>query len=329
MSNVGSRIGLILTATASAALIACGESAPATAHDPCTLLTTGEAATYVGLLASPPYRASDGAADARGDQCMYRGEDGRQITVVPEWSGGGTGATGMVQRTVNAIGRAGGGDRDSAHRIAEAEVDGPWDRATWIPGGVLFASQGGNTAQVDVSGASGKEDDAIALAKMIMPRFDHRLSYDGAEAVALAPKPRPHPANACDFISRTDVEAAIGPLAHAPSSDSPEASCTWKVTTAAGERDYAVEFVWQGGQKKYTPLKHQTATVADVIASSSAPIDTMKLPPEMLTGPCDYASLLNGTQLVAVRHDVFVGINLESADYERAKALLIAICSRL
>jgi len=33
--------------------------------------------------------------------------------------------------------------------------------------------------------------------------------------------------------------------------------------------------------------------------------------------------------LIAVRHDVFVGMNLESADYERAKALLAAICSRL
>jgi hypothetical protein len=48
-----------------------------------------------------------------------------------------------------------------------------------------------------------------------------------------------------------------------------------------------------------------------------------------LTGPWDNASLLHGTQLIAVRHDVFVGMGLQSADYEKAKALLAAICSRL
>ena len=125
-----------------------------------------------------------------------------------------------------------------------------------------------------------------------------------------------------------------------------------------------MEFVWQGGQKNYTMLKHQMATVAGVMGTpSSSPLDTMKLPPQMqgmvggmmkmvggsaaegkapgaaatngfqtdtmLAGPWDNASLLHGTQLMAVRHDVFVGMGLESADYEKAKALLAAICSRL
>jgi len=48
-----------------------------------------------------------------------------------------------------------------------------------------------------------------------------------------------------------------------------------------------------------------------------------------LKGPWDNAALLHGTQLVAVKHDVFVGMTLTSADYDRAKALLSAICSRL
>jgi len=45
--------------------------------------------------------------------------------------------------------------------------------------------------------------------------------------------------------------------------------------------------------------------------------------------PWDGAALLHGTQLIAVRHDVFVGLGLHSADYDRAKALLAAICSAL
>jgi len=39
--------------------------------------------------------------------------------------------------------------------------------------------------------------------------------------------------------------------------------------------------------------------------------------------------LLHGTQLQAVRHDVFVAMDLQSADYDKAKAFMGAICRRL
>jgi hypothetical protein len=351
---------------------AAADDAMASAHDPCTLLSAGEAEPYVGTLVSPPYRSSDGAADARGDECMYRGNDGRQLTVRPDWSGGGTAADATVQGAVNALGtalgRSGGAGMDTmAHRVMKAETTGPWDQATWIPGGSLLASKGELSAQVDVSGASGKESDAVALATIIMPRFAHPLHYDGAKAVALAPKPRSHPANACDLLSRADVEAAIGPLDGTPTSESPETSCAWRVATQQGERTYTVEFLWQGGAKNYQMLKHSMATVGGVMGlPSTSPMDTMKPPPQMqaaigglmkmmgsgsaeggqsaapgaaatigfqtdttLRGPWDNAALLHGTQLIAVRRDVFVGMDLQSADYEKAKALLAAICSRL
>jgi hypothetical protein len=338
--------------------------------DACALLSANDAVPYVGPLATPPYRTSDGAPDVRGDQCMYRGMDGRQITVALDWGGGGPAAGSSVQDAAAIVGGAlnkasgGAGGDTMTRRVVKAETTGPWDKATWIPGGSLFASKGARSVQIDVSAASGKEADAIALARIIVPRFDHPLSYDGAKAVALAPKPRPHPASACDFIPRAEVEAAIGQLAGAPQSDSPETSCTYRVATPKGERDYVVEFVWQGGQKNYTVLKHQMSTVGEATGMpSSSPMDTMKPPPQMqamigglmkmaggpaaegkapgaastmgfrtdttLAGPWDNASLLHGTQLIAVRHDVFVGMGLESADYEKAKALLAAICSRL
>ena len=51
-----------------AALLASFAQAGA-ATDPCTLLAASEAQTYVGVLATPPYRADDaGAANARGSQ---------------------------------------------------------------------------------------------------------------------------------------------------------------------------------------------------------------------------------------------------------------------
>ena len=254
-------VGLALAVTL---LAACGgqdagtsslmKRAAAGAHDPCTLLAAGEAEPYVGMLVSPPYRSSDGAADARGDECMYRGRDGRQLTVRPDWSGGGSAAVSVVQGAANGLGAAlagsGGAGMDSmAHRVVKAETAGPWDKATWIPEGSLLAFQGERSLQVDVSGASGQEGDAVALAAIAMPRFAHPLRYDGAKAIALAPKPRPHPAKACDLVARADIEAAIGPLDGSPTSDAPETACTWRVATPQGERTYAVEFLWEGGGK--------------------------------------------------------------------------------
>jgi hypothetical protein len=379
-------IGLVPAALAAAVLTACGRGqdeasrqlqravaadSAADTHDPCTLLSAGEAAPYVGALAAPPYRASDGAADVRGDECMYRGTDGRQVTVRPDWHGGEV-VGGVLRDVPNAIGnalsKAGATGMDTmTHRVMQQGPAGPWDQATWIPGGSLFASSGEAQVSIDVSGASGEERDAVALATLIMPRFDHPLDYDGARAVALAPKPRAHPANACDFMPRPEVEAAIGPLAGAPTSDVPETSCTYRVATAQGTRSYPVAFVWEGGRKNYMMLKHGMATVGGMLGvPSSSPLDTMKPAPQVqtaigglmkmvggasgeggasaapgaaatigfrtdttLTGPWDDAALLHGTQLIAVRHDVFVGVSLVSADYARAKALLAAICARL
>lgn len=360
-------VAFALVVGSSAGLAACSN---AQTPDPCSLLSASEAAPYVGPLVAPPYRSSEGAADVRGDQCMYRGKDGRQITVAPDWSGGGTAAGSSVQDAAKIVGGAlnkasgdGGGDT-MTHRVLRAEAVGPWDKATWIPGGSLFASKGSRSAVIDVTGASGMEADAIELAKIIVPRFDHPLSYDGAKAVALAPKPRPHPANACALIPRADVEAAIGPLAGAPTSASPETSCTYRVATPKGEREYVVEFVWQGGQKNFAMLKHQMSMMGEMVgAPTGSPLDTMKPPPQMqammgglmkmvggsetkgkapgatstigfrtdtaLAGPWDSGAVLHGTQLIAVRHDVFVGMGLQSADYDKAKALLAAICSRL
>ena len=95
---------------------------------------------------------------------MYRGKDGRQITVAPDWSGGGATAGSSVQGAASIVGGAlnkasgGAGGDTMAHRVVKAEAAGPWDKATWIPGGSLFASKGARSVQIDVSGASGKED---------------------------------------------------------------------------------------------------------------------------------------------------------------------------
>jgi hypothetical protein len=125
-----------------------------------------------------------------------------------------------------------------------------------------------------------------------------------------------------------------------------------------------VEYVWQGGLKNYNMLKNGPATMGTAMGGSipmgglnSMPTDPqsaaligglMKIvggadagvapgaatqigfkTDSTLQGPWDNATLLHGTQLLAVKADVMVGMDLKSADYEKAKALMAAICSTL
>jgi len=201
------------------------------------------------------------------------------------------------------------------------------------------------------------------MAKLIVPRIGHPLSYDGGAAVALAPKPAEHPSQACALVPRGAIEVAIGTLSGEPVNSDDGKTCTYTVKTNAGVRTYAVEFVWEGGRKNYNMLKHSMATLSGVTglpagagldsipgggqvgqmigglmkmatggnrSSANGAASTVGFKTDTtLVGPWDSASLLHGTQLIAVRNDVMIGMELSSADYERAKALFAAICKRL
>jgi hypothetical protein len=336
-----------------------------TTQDPCSLLSAAEAKAYVGTLASPPYRASGDPAtpNVAGGVCVYRGVDGRVLTVEPDWTGGKdmARAQNTVTSSASSISKSTG--LTAGTKVAQQDSIGPWDQATWYPNGALFVVKGSASIIIDVSGASGQKGDAYAIARTTVARIAHPLAYDGAKAVALAPKPVKHPANACDFVSRATVEGAIGPLSGAPVPDSDGNKCTYHVATAQGSRTYSVEFTWEGGQKNYNMLAHGPQMMSGMLGTpASTPMDTMKPTGQMgammsgmmkmvtgapksqaagapstvgfqtdttLKGPWDRAALMHGTQLIAVRHDVFVGMDLQSADYEKAKALMAAICSRL
>jgi len=339
------------------------------ATDPCTLLAASEAQTYVGVLATPPYRADDGgAANVRGSQCLYRGSGGRQLGVT--WNPEGAAQAGsVVQAVPNAVGgtldKAGqSGMAATAHRVIAQGPEGPWDTASWIPGGTLFVTKGDQGANIDVSGASGKQSDAIAIATLVVPRFNHPLVYDGARAAASTPKPKQHSGGACGVVPQSAVEAAIGPLTGAPSADPDGSKCVYRTNTPQGLRTYSIEYVWQGGVKNYNMLKNGPSTMGAAMGggipmggldsmpqdakssamiggfmqmvSGAAPGSAQGAASQVgfktdstLQGPWDNATLVHGTQLLAVKADVMVGMDLQSADYEKAKALLAAICSRL
>jgi hypothetical protein len=338
-----------------------------TTPDPCTLLSATEAAAFVGALTTPPFRSNhDGAADMAGDACAYRGTGARQLEIVR--TGEGSAAAGAIAHDVpnilgGALQKAGAGDMAAAaHRVMADVSNGPWDKATWIPGGTLFVTKGDAGANIDVSGSGGKEDDAIAVARIIVPRFDHPLDYDGAKSAAAMPKPKPHPASACDAVPQSAVEGAIGPLDGAPAAESDGSKCAYHVASAQGPRTYLVEFVWQGGAKNFNMLKNSMATLGSAMGGTipTAGMDSMKMDPNMskmigglmnlagagggapgaatqvgfktdttLQGPWDSAMLMHGTQLFAVKNDVMVAMDLKSADYEKAKSLLAVICSTI
>ena len=328
--------------------------------DSCTLLSAAELSPYVGSLATPPYRADDGHASTSGDQCVYRGTDGRVVSI-SAGTGGATVGQAMqdvpekLSAALNQKGATGLGNM--ANEVMKKEVvAGPWDKATWIPGGSLFITKGDNFVQIDMSGASGKEADALALGKMAVPRLDHPLSYNGARAVALVPKPPAHPKSACDVISRAEAAAALGTLSGDPVADPDGTECTYTVQSPNGTRSYPIAYTWEDGDRGYNMLKHSMATVSGMLhVPGSSALDTMKPTGQMgammgglmkmvsggsattapgavatvgmqtdttLKGPWDQAMLMHGTQLLAVHHDVMMTIDLRSADYEHAKALL-------
>lgn len=337
--------------------------------DPCTLLAAGEAQSYIGALTAPPFRADDnGTASARGRRCIYRGSGGRQLDVI--WNAEGAATAGAAAESVpNSLGslfeQAGQPDlAANAHRVMAQGPPGPWDKATWIPGGTLFVTKGDQGADIDVSGAGGNEADAVAIARLLVPRFNHPLAYDGTRAAANMPQARPRPGGACGVVPQAAVEAAIGPLAGAPTADPDGSRCEYRVATSQGERTYTIAYVWQGGIKGYNMLKNGPTTMGSAMGGNipmggldSLPQDPktaaligglMKLAgggdagaapgaatqigfktDSTLQGPWDNATLLHGTQLLAVKADVMVGMDLKSADYEKAKALMAAICSRL
>lgn len=336
-------------------------------QDPCTYLSAAEATKYIGTLATPPYRSDDAHPNRTGDVCVYRSRDGRELQI-KGGSEGGADVGAVLENIPKKLGAAlsaGGapGLDTMANRVMAKGPQGPWDKATWIPGGSLFVSKGDQMVVVDVSGASGKESDAAEIAKLAAPRVGHPLDYDGARAVALFPKPPAHGSNPCDFISRSEVEAAIGTLASAPVADPSGATCTYRVETSNGMREYPVSYTWEGGAHAMNMVKHAQTMLGGLTGlPPSSPLDTMKPSGQMgemigglmkvatggsmttapgaaattgfrtdttLAGPWDQAMLWHGTQLMAVRHDAMVGISLETADYEHAKSLLAAIAAKL
>lgn len=153
------------------------------AQDPCTLLSSQEAEPYVGALAMAPFRASDGsdAPDVGGEACVYRGRDGRHLTVLADWRGGDTMGKVLEHLPKSVDGMTNGasaqGEDSMAGMVLPRSAAEPWDKVTWIAGGTLFVYKGDTQIRIDMSAAGGRMKDALAMAREIVPRIRHSRSY--------------------------------------------------------------------------------------------------------------------------------------------------------
>jgi hypothetical protein len=333
--------------------------------DPCIYLATTEAETYVGPLATPPFRfdESTGAPDADGKHCMYRGRNGPEI-MVGVLAGGAKMAAAVTAGVPRVMGRilkgTGHGNLEGVPAaITQQGERGPWDNAQWMPvTGTLQAVKGDSGLAIDVLASNAGEQGAYVLAREAVPRLGKPLGYDGAHAAALAPKPRAPLANPCDLVPRARVERAIGSLSGEPEEDSSGARCTYRVATADGTQEYPLAITWINGAREFAHMKGSVGSAATALgmpggASAAIPPEAQKEAQQMigqiskmsggalgapglmhpasdssLAGPWDAAGLVAGI-LVATKHNVMVQLILGSANYDKAKALLAAACEQL
>jgi hypothetical protein len=333
--------------------------------DPCIYIASTEAEAYVGPLSTPPFRydESDGIPDVRGQKCMYRGRDGREITIDLLLGGAkmAVAVTAGVPRVVGRMAKATGhGDLQGVTDAVTQKGDqGPWDTAQWSGAtGTLIAVKGDSGVILDVSTSNAGEQGADVLARDALSRIAKPLEYDGAHAAALAPKPRTPLANACDLIPRARVEQAIGKLASDPQRDTLGASCTYRVAGANGAQEYPLDITWVNGSKQFAMEKGAVGAAPAAAGlptgggmptlppeaqkmlgqigkmtggALAAPSSLVHGPPTDTTfvGPWDHAGMVGGSTMIATRHNVMIEILLTSGDYDKAKALLAAACEQL
>jgi hypothetical protein len=253
------------------------------ASDSCRYLTAAEVEPYTGPLKAPPYRATfDDPVPAKdGEACLYRGRDGREVLF--QHSSGGARVAGTMARRIptvmdrvlhNASASAGDVSAQQSNPAGAASAvmgsagEGPWDNSNWFPQGVLMGYKADDVFYVDVSGTNGGKPAATDLATRAIGRMAQPLTYDGAAAVAQAPKPiKPMPP--CSLVPRARAEAILGPLASDPAPDPDGKSCTYVVGSPDGRVSYQMGIAWTGGYRGLNMMKHGTSMVTGIMGGTA------------------------------------------------------------
>jgi len=220
-------------------------------RDPCGLLPQKDVESALGAgLAVPPYRAPlNGPPQADGEDCVYETADFHRIVLEPTWTGGPSTlrmygmAQGMVDQKMKGALSLGQG----------ATVAGDWDEAKITGCCTLLVLLGDTMISIDIGSSNASLEQAATLANTALGHLGKPLGIDGAKAVpaalALEAK-RPARVDPCSLVSRTEVEALLGPLSVAPVSEAD--SCSYELPAQGVLRQlYELKIQWHGGYANY------------------------------------------------------------------------------
>jgi hypothetical protein len=204
--------------------------------DPCQLVTRAEVEAFIGPLIHDPYRGGDDhiTADSTGDVCLYRAVDGRSVEVSVVWLDGKTKIKEYTDGLLSKL-NVNLADKGKADTLSDV-----WDEAA-VQESSLYALKADTLIQIDYEAAMMPLGNAAKLAEDAIGRLGHPLAYSGGRATIGAPGPLVAARDPCTVLTKSEVEAVLGPLKADPVSDGN--SCQYQTAT----RNASLWVSWTGG----------------------------------------------------------------------------------
>jgi hypothetical protein len=212
-----------------------------------------------------------------------------------------------------------------------SELTGEWDEAqlTAMNCCIFNALRGDQLISIDFTSSDVTLRQSAGLVDAAYKRIDNPLKIDGAEAVTAAKtfaKTRPPPVDPCSLLSRTEVEALIGPLAGDAASHGTD-ECTNPVAPLNGvPRAYDLNVKWDGGYAQW----RSTAFIGDLAGSAmrigdgKPAAESEKLIEALVSADTWSHAGVVYNDFVIVKKDVLLKLDMRLLDHAAARNLLAA-----
>lgn len=303
--------------------------------DPCSLLEPKEVEAVLGApLGTPPYRASNTTPAADGKDCVYQTANFHTIIFTVDFTDGAQDykMTGFAQRLLS------GAPTESAKKAFKmddgTELAGEWDEAnlTAMNCCIFNALRADQMITIDFTGSEATLAQAASLVDAAYKRIDKPLKLDGGanvDAAAAFLKTRPKRVAGCSVLSRSEVEAILGPLISPPVANNGDktgtsTSCEYHVPPENGmPRSYELNYRWQGAYYQVRSDAHTTRVAGMAMGGAATKADDPLAPTGAPGDPWERAGIVYN-DFVALKKDVEVKIDKRGLDEGKVKALVTA-----
>lgn len=287
--------------------------------DPCALVAGQEMEALIGPLAEAPYRVnSDREPQVDGAGCYYRARDRRNVTIEVDWTGGEMQFQ-MLAGTGQAI-----TDILVGYDPATDTLEGAWDRVG-APFGYLIALKDSTSVTIDPLGSRLGLGDAARIASLALRRVGQPLDYSGAKATLARDGPPVPARNPCELVTRTEVEALMGPLREDPRASEDGSECEFVTTQEflGSPVTRSLEVVWQDGFHRFGEERFALAGATQVMAAQMDPdLPTLGTGAAGEAEPWDERITLVGGLITVVKADVMLQIAGDGVGgFDETKAL--------